>query len=130
MVEFGLRKIKESFPDEESFRKFVRESLIKHRPKEEWSPKGVTDYIMQCRSASGIPMFRTGYGGEDFEVEGKKAVMAVCWAGTDPDSKLFINVPEEIHTRMKLRSGDWHFLMAEFRPDLYAEAKKYPVKIR
>jgi len=82
MVEFGLRKIKESFPDEESFRKFVREALIKHQPREEWNPKSVTDYIMQCRSASGIPMFRTGYGGEDFEVDSKKAVMAVCLTPT------------------------------------------------
>lgn len=130
MVEFGLRKLKESFPTEETFRKFLREALIKHQPREEWSRKNVVDYIMACRMAEGIPMFRTGYGGEDFTVEGKKATMAVCWAGTDPKSKLFTNVPKDMHERLKLRSGDWHFLLAEYDREKYAKAVKYPVLIK
>jgi len=130
MTEFGLRKLKESFPSEIDFRKFLREAIIRHQPREEWNAKGVADYIMVCRQSEGIPMFRTGYGGEDFEVGGSKAVMATCWSGTDPKSKLFVGVPEDIFTEMKMRSGDWHFLLTRYSKERYAEAVKYPVRIK
>jgi hypothetical protein len=55
--------------------------------------------------------------------------MALCWAGTDPKSKLFVGVPKDIFNEMKMRSGDWHFILTRYAKEKYAEALKYPVKI-
>ncbi len=129
MVEFELAKIKKVFPSEDDFRKFLREVLIRKLPKEEWSAKRVVDYIVACRQSGGIPMFRTGFAGEDYYVGGKPAVMAVCWAGTDPQSRMFVGVPEPMFRNLKERHGDWHFLMIKYAPEKYREAKKYPVRL-
>jgi predicted transcriptional regulator len=53
-----------------------------------------------------------------------------CWAGTDPGSKVFVNVPEDVFNEMKMRSGDWHFLLTRYAKERYAEAVKYPVRIK
>jgi len=126
---FEIGKLKESFPTEEEFRKFFRKVIEVKLPKIEWNPENIVKFIEGCRMSEGIPMFRTGYGGEDFEFAGKKAAMGVCWGGTDTGSFLFVNIPEDEFEELKSRSGDWHILAIRYAPEKYKKLVKYPVRL-
>jgi len=126
---FEIGSIKESFPSETEFRKFLRKVITIHLPRAEWNKENVMKAIRGCREAHGIPQFVTGYAGEDFVVGGKRATMFKCWGGRDTGSILFTDVPVEEHERLKMRSGDWHFLTVKFSPEEYEKLKKYPVEL-
>ena len=125
---FEFERFSKCFPSEIDFRKFFRKVMEEKLPKKEWNAKNVMEFIEGCRVSHGIPMFKTGYGGEDFEVFGKKAVMGVCWGGRDTGSVMFVGVPEEEHKELKMRSGDWHFLTIKYAPEKYKKLLKYPVE--
>lgn len=117
------------FPSESIFRKFFREKILQHKPAVEWNKENLEKAIEGCRADGGIPMFLTGYAGEDLKIGNKKASLMKCWGGRNGfKSVLFYDVPEEDFKTMKERSGDWHFLAIKYFPEKYKDlVEKYPV---
>ena len=99
-----------------------------HLPRIKWTKENVVDYIVNCRKANGIPIFKTSFGGVDFELEGgAKAVLATCWGGKDGGSFLFVDVPKDEFEELKKRTGDWKYLINKYAPGKIVELMKYPV---
>jgi len=128
-MDLKLGEIRRSFPTERSFANFFRNVIIQKMPRERWTPDKVVEFIQGCREQGGIPFFYTGYSG-DFIIDDKPAVRTACWGGVGPEmSKMFTHVPEDIFETMKKRSGDWHFIVIRYRPDLYDKLISMPVKL-
>ena len=122
MAELGV------FPTEKIFRKFFREKILQHRPMVEWNKENLEKAIEGCRADGGIPMFLTGYAGEDLQVGGKPASLMKCWGGKNGfTSVLLTDVPKEDFEEMKKRSGDWHFLSVKYFPEKYKKLLEFPV---
>jgi len=121
-MEFGF------FENERFFRKFFREKILNVRPMVEWNKENLEKAIEGCRADGGIPMFVTGYAGEDLKIGGKPAALMKCWGGRDGfKSVLFKEVPEEEFKQLKERSGDWHFISVKYFPEKYEQLVKLPV---
>ena len=110
--------------------RFTHSLIETHLPRVEWSEDAVVDAIVSCRLIDkGVPMFRTGYAG-DFEIDGKPAVMFICWAGKNTDagrSVMFVNVPEDVFEELKNRTGDWRWLMERYAPSLLSSLEEASV---
>lgn len=127
--EFRFKELKGVFPTEEEFVRVLRGVITVHLPREKWVPDKVVEYIRGCRMSGGIPMFKTGYAGQEFREDSKPASMAVCWGGTNGGSKMFTDIPEDIFSEMKAKVGDWKWLLSKYAPAEVEKLKGIPVKI-
>lgn len=103
--------------------------ILIHLPREEWTKENVTRFIMQCIDSDGIPMFKTRYARAPFRVDGKRAVMAICYGGKEegvfgPYSRVFVNVPEEDLKLIREKVGEWIALLEKYAPDQVERAIK------
>lgn len=90
-------------------------------PKVEYKPEEVVKFIKECIDAKGLPVFRTRYAGNRFEVEGKPAVVASCFGGIkekEPQTRVFYNVPEKDIELMERFTGDWVYFLSKYAEDL------------
>jgi len=85
-----------------------------HGARKKWSPEGVKEFILACRTKGGLPMFRTGFAGVRFR-EG--SVLAYCYAPREPvDSVVFTETPPEQILELERTVGDWRVLWSKFAP--------------
>jgi len=71
----------------------------------------IKDFIRECVSAGGVPIFRTKYGGKRLP---GNAVIAACWgAGDKVKGGTITDVPLEIIEKMEKTTGDWRWLEKE-----------------
>jgi hypothetical protein len=90
-------------------------------PKVEYKPEEVVKFIKECIDAKGLPVFRTRYAGNRFEVEGKPAVVVSCFGGIkekEPQTRVFYNVPEKDIELMERFTGDWVYFLSKYAEDL------------
>jgi len=108
-----------------------------HLLREKYTPVTVLRFIKRCLDAGGVPMFRTRYAGEPFEVDGKRAVVAICYGargkagviGRFPYSRIFFDVPEDIYILMETTHGEWKYLVEKYEKD-YGEIVKKLMKAK
>lgn len=96
----------------------MTDGIILHLPRYKYSPEQVILFIKRCLDAGGVPTFRTKFAGRPFEVEGKKAVVVMCWGGEankEPFSRVFYDVPEEDYQIMEKLSGEWKYLLEKYK---------------
>lgn len=80
-----------------------------------WNKKDVVDFIVECRKDKGIPMFKVKFAGKKFEVNGKPAVLAICWAGFDRvKSRMFYDIPKEDYELIEKSKEDWKLLLEKY----------------
>jgi hypothetical protein len=87
-------------------------------PRYKYTPEQVILFIKRCLDAKGVPAFRTKFAGRPFEVDGKKAVVVMCWGGEankEPFSRVFYDVPEEDYQIMEKLSGEWKYLLEKYK---------------
>jgi hypothetical protein len=93
----------------------TREKVEAFGRYEEWEPRKVVEWILACRKDEGIPMFKSKFAGVHFQVEGKPAVMGVCWAGRDGVGMvMFKDVPESDVRLIEEGVGDWRKLIEKY----------------
>ena len=71
-------------------------------------------YGVRCRIALGHPMFRTGYGEEEFE----DWVLAVCIGASRKVPTRGIGLDPDIVDELRRVRGDWKHIVNKY-PDLY-----------
>ena len=83
-----------------------------HGVRRKWDPREATEFIYLCRAKGGLPMFRTGYAGVEFD----RRVLAVCYAPREHvPSMVFEEVPPEIMGTLRRAVGDWKILWGLYR---------------
>ena len=91
----------------------IYERMSKHAKENarEWDE--VKEFIEGCLADGGIPMFKDRYAGKRFEIDGKPAVLAVCYAGRGfyPNHEWFKDVPEEDIGLIESKTGEWRDLL-------------------
>lgn len=89
----------------------IYDRLRKHAEEKaiDWKPDEVEEFIEGCLDDGGIPMFKNRYAGRRFEVDGKPAVLAICYGGRGryKDSQWFKNVPEKDIDIIEKETGEW-----------------------
>ena len=102
-----------------------------HLPRVKWDKDSVISYIEACRKDKGLPVFKTKFAGIEFEINGKPAVMAVCWAGNDlVGSQIFTDVPKDVVGFLEEGVGDWRRLVKKYAPEKLPELEKYGIFIK
>ncbi|MBW2672721.1 MAG: hypothetical protein JRD89_04785 [Deltaproteobacteria bacterium] len=105
-------------------------SITLHGIRYKWEKDAVVDFILSCREQGGIPIFKTRFANVSLGVDGKPAVLAVCWGGMGPElSRVFTDVPSEIREEMEKRASDWLWLLERYAPQKAAIARYKPVVI-
>ena len=100
----------------------IYERMNKHAKENARDWNEVKDFIEGCLADGGIPMFKDRYAGKRFEIDGKPAVLAICYAGRGfyPDHQWFKDVPEEDIELIESKTGEWRDFLAR---DIEAEEK-------
>lgn len=97
----------------------MADGIVLHLPRFKYTPEEVILFIKRCLDANGVPTFRTKYAGRPFEVDGKRAVVVMCWGGEglnkEPFSRVFYDVPEEDYQIMEKLSGEWRYLFEKYK---------------
>jgi len=96
----------------------IYERLRRHAEEKavEWRDDEVKSFIRMCLADGGIPMFKDKYAGKRFEVDGKPAVLAICYGGRGnaPNHQWFRDVPERDIEIIERETGEWReFLTRE-----------------
>jgi hypothetical protein len=103
----------------------MTDGIVLHLPRYKYTPEQVILFIKRCLDAKGVPTFRTKYAGRPFEVDGKKAVVVMCWGGEGPNkepfSRVFYDVPEEDYQIMEKLSGEWKYLLEKYAKEVDME---------
>lgn len=107
----------------------IYERLRRHAEEKavEWRDDEVKSFIRMCLADGGIPMFKDKYAGKRFEVDGKPAVLAICYGGRGnaPNHQWFRDVPERDIEIIERETGEWReFLTRESR--MYRRGIDYP----
>ena len=99
---------------------------------EEWEPRKVVDWIVECRRDEGIPMFKTKFAGLHFKVDTEPAVMAICWGGHNgAPTVMFTNVPRNDLKLIEEGIGDWRRLILKYGTRLdIEEAERYGIYLK
>jgi len=95
----------------------IRHTLLQNAKKfgVKWSDDTVKVFIKGCLSDGGVPMFKNRYAGENFIVDGKPAVLGICYGGKGrwKDSQWFLDVPEEDIDVIEGMTGEWKEFLSE-----------------
>ena len=74
-----------------------------------WNAENVRNFITGCLDDGGVPMFKDRYAGKPFLVNGKRAVLGICYGGKGrfKDSQWFIDVPKKDIDLIEKETGEW-----------------------
>jgi len=95
----------------------IRHTLLQKAKKfaVKWDDNNVKIFIKGCLEDGGVPMFKDRFAGERFIVDGKPAVLGICYGGKGrwKDSQWFKEVPEEDIDVIESMTGEWKEFLSE-----------------